>query len=66
MKKNRFTFVKLINGQNYSKIQNFPEIDDDHNLTEHARNWIFVSKCVFLDTLSYSTNNSTKNGFGPF
>ena len=65
----RFTLFLLTNGQFCSKIQNFPEIADDHNSgTEYARDMKFVSKCVVIDTLLYSTNNSisTKSGFGPF
>ena len=35
------------------------EIADDHNLgTKYARDMEYVSKCVVLDTLRYSTNNS--------
>ena len=64
-----FTLFLLINGQFWSKNRNFPEIADDHNSgTKYARDMKFVSKCVVLDTLLYSTNNSisTKSGFRSF
>ena len=67
-KRIRFTFL-LFNSHICSKIRNFPEIADDHNFgTEYARDMKFVSKCVVLDTLLYSTNNSisTKSGFRLF
>ena len=50
-------------------FQKIPEIADDHSFrTDYAREMKFVSKCVVLDTLLYSTNNSilTKSGFRPF
>ena len=54
----RFTLLLLTNGQFCSEIRNFPEFADDHNSgTEYARDMKFVSKCVVLDTLMYSTNN---------
>ena len=59
----------LTKGQFCSKIRNFPEIADYHNSgTEYSRDMKFVSKCVVLDTLPYSTYNSilTKSGFMPF
>ena len=65
----RFSLFLLTNGQLCSKIRNFLEIADDHNFgTEYARDMKFVSKCVVLDTLLYSTNKSisTKSGFRPF
>ena len=65
----RFTLFLLTNGQFCSKIQNFLEIAEGHNSgTEYAKDMKFVSKCVVLDTLLYSTNNpiSTKSGFKPF
>ena len=65
----RFTLFLLTNGQFCIKIRNIPEIADDHNSrTEYARDMKFVPKCVVLDTLLYSTNNSisTKSGFRPF
>ena len=65
----RFTLFLLTNGHFCSKIWNFPEIADDHNSgTEYAGRMKFVSKCVVLDTLLYSTNNSisTKSVFRLF
>ena len=58
----RFTLFLFINGHICSKIQNFLENADDHNLgTKHATYMKFVSKCIVLDTLVYSTNNSILN-----
>ena len=68
-KRIRFALFLLINGHICSKIRHFPEIADDHSFgTEYARDMKFMSKCVLLDTLLYSTNNSisTKSGFRPF
>ena len=63
-------YLQTINLIQKSEIfRNFPEIADDHNSgTEYARDIKFVSICVVLDTLLYSTNNSisTKSGFRPF
>ena len=60
----------MVNFVQKSEIfRKFPEIADDHNSrTEYARDMKFVSKCVVLDTLLYSTNNSIsiKSGFRPF
>ena len=65
-----FFYLQTVNFVQKSKIfQKFPEIADDHNSgTKYARDMKFVSKCVLLDTLLYSTDNSilTKSGFRPF
>ena len=50
-----FFFVFFFNQKFSGKIL---EITDDHNFgTQYARDMKFVSKCVVLDTLLYSTNN---------
>ena len=49
-----FNFVQK--SENFRK---FPEIADDPNSgTKYAREMKCVSKCVVLDILLYSTNNS--------
>ena len=71
-KRIRFILFLPINGhicQKSKNLRKIPEIADDHNFgTDYARDMKFVSKCVVLDTLLYSTNNSilTKSGFRPF
>ena len=72
MKKNQIyiTFTKTFEIVQKSEIfRKNPEIADSHNFgTEYASDMKIVSKCVVLDTLLYSTNNSisTKSGFRPF
>ena len=68
-KRIRFTLFLLINVKKSEIFRKIPEIADNHSFgTEYARDMKFVSKCVVLDTLLYSTNNSisTKHGFRPF
>ena len=64
-----FTYKRSILFKYKKNFWKFQEIADDHNSgTECARNMKFASKCVVLDTLLYSTNNSisTKSWLRPF
>ena len=54
-----FTYKRSVQKSNI--FRKIPEIADDHNFeTECAKDMKFVSKCVVLDTLLYSTNNSIR------